>query len=84
MHSVEPSEFESRRPPPRKGDILFRDDLPDWTSNARPNLLSGEDSFAYTEGYLRGARKLAEYVVEAQQDQDFLFFPIFFLYRRWF
>jgi len=64
-------------PPPRKGDQLFRDDLPDH-SNASAQ---GEQA-EYSEGYRRGARVLVEHVLKNPQDRDFLVFPIIFLYRH--
>ncbi len=68
--------------PPRKGDRLFRDDLPDWHNNACLNATWGHDEAAYQEGYRRGARLLVEHVVEHARDQDFLAYPIIFLYRH--
>ena len=75
-HDLTPS------PPPRKGDLLFRDDLPDWHNNACLNVTWGDDQIGYTEGYRRGARLLVEHVVENAQDQDYLVYPIIFLYRH--
>jgi hypothetical protein len=69
-------------PPPRKGDLLFRDDLPDGHNNACLNVSSGNDRAAYLEGYRRGARFLVGHVVEERHDQDFLVYPIIFLYRH--
>jgi hypothetical protein len=75
-------EFEPPPPPPRKGDVLFRDDLPDWPNNACLNSTFGDDQLAYTEGYRRGANRLLRHVIEEQTDQDFLLYPIIFLYRH--
>lgn len=72
----------SSSPPPRKGDLLFRDGLPDWGSNACVNSTWGEDQVGYTEGYRRGARLLVDHVLETQRDQDYLVHPIVFLYRH--
>src|SRR6266849_9877987 len=69
-------------PPPRKGDLLFRGDLPDWHNNACLNVMHGYDQIGYTEGYRRGARLLVEYVAENARDQDYLVYPIIFLYRH--
>jgi hypothetical protein len=66
-------------PPPRKGDKLFRGDLRDWKSNA---CLREGDEHAYREGYRRGAQLLVEAVGETARDQDFLVYPIVFLYRH--
>jgi hypothetical protein len=66
-------------PPPRKGDKLFRGDLRDWQNNA---CLGEGDEFAYREGYRRGAQALIRVVENTQIDQDFLVYPIVFLYRH--
>jgi hypothetical protein len=69
-------------PLPRKSDILFRDDLPDWQNNACLNVMHGGDHLGYMEGYLRGAQKLVQHVIETGRDQDFLVYPIIFLFRH--
>ena len=51
----------------------------DWKNNA---CLNNGDEFAYREGYRRGAQTLVRAVQEAQSDQDFLVYPIVFLYRH--
>lgn len=66
-------------PPPLKGDKLFRGDLRDWKNNA---CLRNGDEYAYREGYRRGAQILVRAVEETQSDQDFLVYPIVFLYRH--
>jgi hypothetical protein len=71
---------ESLPPSPRKEDKLFRGDLPDWHNNAC--LGSYGDSVAYTEGYRRGAELLVQHVVDHHSDQDYLVYPIIFLYRH--
>lgn len=65
--------------PPRKGDKLFRGDLRDWKYNA---YLRNGDEYAYREGYRRGAQCLVQAVGETERDQDFLVYPIIFLYRH--
>src|SRR5262249_34936851 len=65
--------------PPRKGDALFRDDLRDKLNNA---CLGWGGQHCYTEGYRRGAQRLVEYVVKTHFDQDYLVYPIIFLYRH--
>jgi hypothetical protein len=65
--------------PPRAGEKLFRGDLPDWRNNA---CLRQGDDYAYRAGYLRGAQVLVETVDESGIDQDFLVYPIVFLYRH--
>jgi len=69
-------------PPPRKGDRLFRGDLPDGMNNACLNSTWGNAEHGYTEGYRRGARLLVEHVMEHQRNQDYLVYPIIFLYRH--
>jgi hypothetical protein len=66
--------------PPRKGEKLFRGDLRDWKNNA---CLRQGDGYAYREGYLRGAQLLVRHVAETERDQDFLVYPIVFLYRHY-
>jgi hypothetical protein len=68
--------------PPRKGDTLFRGDLPDGMNNACLNVMRDGDPIAYMEGYRRGALRLVQHVVKSHCDQDFLVYPIFFLYRH--
>lgn len=77
-------DLDNLRPPlpPRKGDILFRDDLPDWQNNACLDVIHGDEDLGYTEGYLRGAQKLVQHVVETGRDQDLLVYPIIFLFRH--
>src|SRR5262249_43699545 len=69
-------------PDPQKGDILFRGDLPDGNNNAVLNSPIDHNRYAYSEGYRRGARLLVQYVAENHLDQDFLVYPIVFLYRH--
>jgi hypothetical protein len=79
MAGAEPEAID-HLPPPRKGDQLFRDDLPDWHNNACLSL--GGDPFAYAEGYRRAAEILVFYVNDHGRDQDILVYPILFLYRH--
>jgi len=66
-------------PPPRKSDVLFGPGT-DWQANA---CVSGIDNvMAYQDGYRRGAFLLAEYVCDAGEGQDFLVYPIVYLYRH--
>ncbi|MGO9403844.1 MAG: hypothetical protein ACLPVW_10300 [Terriglobales bacterium] len=67
---------------PRKGDQLFRGDLRDWMNNACLNVMGNGDAYAYKAGYRRGAEVLIGYVGESARDQDFLVYPIIFLYRH--
>lgn len=59
---------------------MFRSD-DDWQNNACLNFFS-DGWILYAEGYKRGADLLAEHVVEKARDQDFLIYPIVFLYRQ--
>ena len=70
---------EAKWSPPRAGEKIFRGDLPDWKNNA---CLRQGDDYAYREGYLRGAQVLVQRVDERGHDQDFLVYPIVFLYRH--
>ena len=67
---------------PRKSDQLFRSDLRDWMNNACLNVMGSGDAYAYKAGYRRGAEVLIGYVGEIARDQDFLVYPIIFLYRH--
>ena len=71
---------DSHNLPPRRGEKLFRGDLRDWIHNA---CLHGGDEYAYREGYLRGAQILVRNVREERFGQDFLVYPIVFLYRHY-
>jgi hypothetical protein len=76
-------ECDSPIPPRREDDLLAQDDLPDWWNTASLNITSwGGDEHVYTEGYRRGARLLVEHVIEQRRDQNYLVFPIVFLYRH--
>jgi hypothetical protein len=68
-------------PWPRKGDQLFAED-DDWWNNACVGW-SRDEWTAYGEGYKRAAEILVQHVVDTQRDQDFLIFPIGFLYRQY-
>ena len=59
---------------------MFRGDLRDWKNNA---CLRQGDDYACREGYLRGAQILVQAVGEKERDQDFLVYPIVFLYRHY-
>jgi hypothetical protein len=68
--------------PPRKGDSLFRDDLPDRQNNACLSVNWSDNEFLYTEGYRRAAQLLVEHTVEHQGNKHFLVYPVVFLYRH--
>jgi hypothetical protein len=65
---------------PSADELLFRDDLPDWQNNA---CVAEADDLAIKEGYKRAARHLALTVVENGREQDFLIYPVVFLYRHY-
>ena len=66
-------------PPPRKSDVLFGPGT-DWQANACVNCF--DPAIAYQDGYRRAALQLAEHVCEAGRGQDFLVYPIVYLYRH--
>jgi hypothetical protein len=65
--------------PPRKSDVLFGSGA-DWQVNACVHSVLG--ATAYQDGYRRAALHLAEYVCDAGRGQDFLVYPIVYLYRH--
>lgn len=67
-------------PWPRAGDQLFGA-ADDWENNACVGF-SREQWVGYIEGYKLAADKLAETVTTSGRDQDFLVYPIVFLYRH--
>jgi hypothetical protein len=72
-------DFTSRPPRPRKGDSLFRSQLPDERGGyAR----LGSDPDAYTLGYRRAAEQLSRYALANQRECNSLAYPIVFLYRH--
>ncbi len=66
-------------PPPRKSDVLFGSGT-DWQVNACVNGI--DNSMAYKDGYRRAALHLVECVCDAGRGQDFLVYPIVYLYRH--
>lgn len=69
-------------PAPRKGDKLICGNTPDWENNAWLPSGRGGEIMPYIEGYLRAADILVQHVIELKRDQDFLVYPIIFLYRH--
>ena len=51
-------------------------------NNACLNVIGNGDAYAYKAGYRRGAEILVDYVCQNGRDQDFLVYPIIFLYRH--
>jgi len=66
-------------PPPRKTDVLFGSGE-DWQAEACVNY--GISEVAYQSGFRRAAFHLAEHVCETGRGQDFLVYPIVYLYRH--
>jgi hypothetical protein len=66
---------------PAPGAALFTDIPPDWHNVACVNW-SRDDWPGYIEGFRRAARYLVLQVDKTGRDQDFLVFPILFLYRH--
>src|SRR5438270_6878360 len=67
-------------PWPQKGDLLFVDG-DDWWHNACVGW-SREEWDGYAEGYKRAADLLVQHVVDTQSNQDYLIYPVAFLYRQ--
>ena len=53
----------------------------DWHNNACLNYMRDHGT-AYTEGYRRAADILIKHIDESGRDQDFLDYPVLFLYRH--
>jgi hypothetical protein len=75
----DPDSIKSPRPP-AKGFKLFGMNEP-WHTNACLNYTYNMGD-AYTEGYRRAADKLVDQVEATGREQDFLVYPIMFLYRQ--
>src|SRR5262245_12930551 len=67
-------------PWPRKGDLLFLAG-DDWWHNACVGW-SHEQWQGYAEGYRLAADLLVQHVSDTKSNQDFLIYPIVFLYRQ--
>jgi hypothetical protein len=61
---------------------LFQADFRDWKNNACLHSSASDPTYAYVEGYKRAADVLVSHVMNAGRDQDFLVYPIVFLYRQ--
>lgn len=68
-----------KSPPPRKADVLFGSGS-DYQANACVSYGFGD--ITYQDGYRRAALHLAEHVCETGRGQDFLVYPIVYLYRH--
>lgn len=67
-------------PWPTEGDLLFTSDQPDWHNNACLNWTEGD--ILHIEGYKLAADQLVRSIEAGGNDQDFLVYPIVFLYRH--
>jgi hypothetical protein len=65
---------------PRVGDVLFTGEGDSW-HNACVGW-SPEQWIGYAEGYKRAADLLVQQVIDTGREQDFLVYPIVFLYRQ--
>ncbi len=68
-------------PWPEKGDKLF-DSGDDWWNNACLNY-GADDWELYIGGYKKAGDVLVNHIKETHRDQDFLVFPIVFVYRQY-
>jgi hypothetical protein len=73
--------FRQELPWPKSGDMLFVAG-DDWQNNACVNW-AFDDLHLYARGYKLGADALVERIMESGHDQDFLVYPIVFLYRQY-
>lgn len=79
MSIIDPKPHED----PRAGELVFRDDLPDWYNNACLRITSDCDDLFYAKGYQRGAELLFEAANDPDStERDFLVYPIVYLYRH--
>lgn len=67
-------------PPPRAADVLFGPG-DDYEANACISHWIEVD-YVYTSGFRRAGLRLAQHVCETGRDQDFLVYPIVYLYRH--
>ena len=67
-------------PPPRAADVLFGPGE-DFEANACISHWIEVD-YVYTSGFRRAGSRLAQHVCETGSDQDFLVYPIVYLYRH--
>lgn len=74
-------EDEEKLPWPRIGDTLFKADE-DWSHNACLNFSEIEWG-VYASGYKQAGDVLVEHIKQIHSRQDFLVYPIVFLYRQY-
>nr|WP_321456103.1 hypothetical protein [uncultured Cohaesibacter sp.] len=68
-------------PPPRAEDVLFGGNSADWKLNACIEHY-GEVNHAYKAGFRKAALQLTEKVCKEPVYQDYMIYPIAFLYRH--
>ncbi len=69
----------TEEPWPRQNDVLFAD-TGSWFSACVG--WTPDEWYGYAEGYRRAADVLVQHVVDEVHSQDFLIFPVVFLYRQ--
>ncbi|MCC5074254.1 hypothetical protein VDR70_015815 [Xanthomonas campestris pv. campestris] len=63
---------------------IFDDHGPDWRNKAMLHYMPQESSWnAYLLGYKEAADRLVRSIQDGQHGQDYLVYPILFLYRHW-
>lgn len=67
-------------PWPESGDLLFTSGQADWKNNACLHWSDGD--LTHMEGYKLAADNLVKEIEAFPRDQDFLVYPIVFLYRH--
>jgi hypothetical protein len=80
MNGEQMSKNDYHFPQIKKGDQLFTKSLDPW-HNA---IINGGDIdlVLYSTGYKRAADLLTEHILKTRKEQDYLIFPILFLYRH--
>jgi hypothetical protein len=67
---------------PQKGDAVFQLDPKGAKTNGRLEIHGGDTAYICARGYLVAARLAVEHIHQHGGDQDFLVYPIVFLYRH--
>ncbi|MCE5237149.1 hypothetical protein LLH23_01485 [bacterium] len=68
---------------PGADDRMFAGDSQDWRTDALLSHEFGHRWYVYAEGYKRAADIVVAHVTGTLRDQDFLLYPILFLYRQY-
>ena len=66
-------------PPPNKDDVLFRPDTDSETNACIGNTMG---DWLYWTGFRRAAEHLAQHICDTGSEQDFLVYPMVYLYRH--